>query len=420
MNSLEIPRSLLRGSSFLGECSDEIRGLTRYCLASRVLRRLHTQAIPQAIRKSSCVMLFASSNAFASRNVEREMEIAWEKKKRILPLMLEPGKVPDNFVYVLGVIQHIQLFGKTEDAYIEDIQRALANWKIELAEETSASDVARAEEGTEGDKQFGWQAQMATGTLVTYLVNRIEQERVLRQTLRQHSRQKSRRPLLLFVCGHYKQAIEEYLTRVEKISLPRGLAWVEYADTLKWVPISWATGSWHKLTDKTLQDLRHDIEYTLDLRPDTWPDGVTHFASALRATLVFRYRVSWDNWNSMHLQTLQAWIKDWERLPLTPPHRPIIVIFAVEYSDPASTLLQRVLRRLPSAPPVQAQIQSVIQDNTLNLMPTLLPELNNVTFKDIQDWITDVVKPPDPAGMIRLARRILDNPNGMVQSRVTV
>jgi hypothetical protein len=30
--------------SILGECSDEIRGLTRYCLASRVLRRLHSSS----------------------------------------------------------------------------------------------------------------------------------------------------------------------------------------------------------------------------------------------------------------------------------------------------------------------------------------------------------------------------------------
>jgi hypothetical protein len=36
-NSLNLTGSF---GSILGECSNEIRGLTRYCLASRVLRRL--------------------------------------------------------------------------------------------------------------------------------------------------------------------------------------------------------------------------------------------------------------------------------------------------------------------------------------------------------------------------------------------
>lgn len=65
--------------------------------------------IVAAIRASRACLVFCSARAFASRDVYREVAAASRLNKPILPIFIEPVRVPDEFLYYLSVHQAIQL-----------------------------------------------------------------------------------------------------------------------------------------------------------------------------------------------------------------------------------------------------------------------------------------------------------------------
>lgn len=67
------------------------------------------EAIVQAIRGARAVIVFCSSNAFDSDNVLREVNLAANYEKPLLPILLEPASVPDSFFYYLSTRQIIDL-----------------------------------------------------------------------------------------------------------------------------------------------------------------------------------------------------------------------------------------------------------------------------------------------------------------------
>ncbi len=70
------------------------------------------EAIVQAIKSSSALIIFCSPHAFQSDNVLREVNLAAEYKKVILPIVLERVQMPDSFHYYLSTRQIIDV---TED-----------------------------------------------------------------------------------------------------------------------------------------------------------------------------------------------------------------------------------------------------------------------------------------------------------------
>jgi hypothetical protein len=373
----------------------------------------YTQEIPPAIRKSRGLVVFVSRHAFASDNVKKELGIAWERRKPLLPLLLEEVEIPEKFFYHLVDVQHIALFGEGEERWIESIQLALQAWKIDfdvgLGEGNGGTALVQAAKGRD--------VQMAASPLIPYLVDRLQPERELQASLDAHYQEHSRRPLVFLVYSRAEQAIYEYLDRLEKVSLPKELSRHNYADIVKWINLPWLRNTnYTNETEQTLRTLRRDVEVGLELKPGTWPNGLVQALADLRATLVFCYHLHWEDWGDAHLAMLRAWALDWSQLPNLPPGYPLISFFAVEYDSVKPSFFQRMLHKQVSEHPIREQLSRLLQVNGHGVTITLLSELGNVTKDDVEDWIRDVVKLPNKSRMIRLVS--LEVPDLLAQSGV--
>ena len=63
--------------------------------------------IVEGIDECSTMVLLISPHSVASRNVAKEVHLAYEKKKHILPVVIEKVKLPASFEYSLAGLQHV-------------------------------------------------------------------------------------------------------------------------------------------------------------------------------------------------------------------------------------------------------------------------------------------------------------------------
>src|SRR5260370_42668118 len=66
-------------------------------------------AIVRAIRDCTAFLVLGSARAFGSPNVQRELNLAVEENKPVVPLLLEQVTVPDDVRYALAGRQWVAL-----------------------------------------------------------------------------------------------------------------------------------------------------------------------------------------------------------------------------------------------------------------------------------------------------------------------
>lgn len=98
---------------------------------------LWAQEITDAIHRAKVCLLFASAASFSSAHVARELSLAVEEGKPILPLHLEPVETPSALRYQLAGIQHIALHQGDPDANFQLIMRALRRLGVTLSPSVS-------------------------------------------------------------------------------------------------------------------------------------------------------------------------------------------------------------------------------------------------------------------------------------------
>jgi broad specificity phosphatase PhoE len=367
----------------------------------------YTQEIPGAIGRSKLVLLFASANAFGSRNVKRELDLAWRKQKPVIPVFLEPAEVPEGFEWHLEAVQPVHIHNEPRERWTDIICQPLAHLEIALGAPGVTSEAGM--DSRSAALPGGRPGSMSVGPLMPYLVDRVEQERQLREALMRHAQTHDRRPLLLVSHGSVQQAIHEYLHRVEKVSLPRALRHVRYCDHIKWVDLPWTRDDWQKDPAGTLHALQADVEAEVQAAPGSWPNGVAEAAMISRSVLVFCYRLTWQQWNETHFTTLKAWAQAWGCLPDLSPGYPVIVFCTVQHDPPPAGLLARFQWRKRGRS-IAAALVELERLGNASLAVSVLPELGNVVFSDIEYWIMHEVRPHDPMRMIRQVRSILNDP----------
>jgi hypothetical protein len=84
------------------------------------------QAIVEAIRECKVLILMVTRASVASEQVMREVTIAFEAKKHILPLMIERVQIPSSLQYPLAGIQHIDLTEGNVTEKLPTVLRSLA------------------------------------------------------------------------------------------------------------------------------------------------------------------------------------------------------------------------------------------------------------------------------------------------------
>ena len=74
-----------------------------------------SQEIVAAIRDCKVLILAISKNSAGSENVVKEVALASEGRKRILPVYLEQAEIPESMAYQLAGIQRVDFFEGQEE-----------------------------------------------------------------------------------------------------------------------------------------------------------------------------------------------------------------------------------------------------------------------------------------------------------------
>ena len=86
---------------------------------------LWAEQIVEGLKNCKLLMLMASEDSLASANVLKEVMLASELEKILLPVYLEECNPPSSFQYQLAGIQHIELFKENKKTNIEIISESL-------------------------------------------------------------------------------------------------------------------------------------------------------------------------------------------------------------------------------------------------------------------------------------------------------
>ena len=99
---------------------------------------LWSEQIVQAISDCHVMVVMLSQNSTDSHNVVKEVILASEQKKALLPVFLEPAVVPAKLQYQLAGIQHLELYGQDEQQVLEDLANGLAKRGVSREGESAA------------------------------------------------------------------------------------------------------------------------------------------------------------------------------------------------------------------------------------------------------------------------------------------
>ena len=89
-----------------------------------------SEEIVGAINHCKVLILAISSNSTKSKNVVRELALASEEEKTILPVFIEQTEIPESMKYQLAGIQRVEYFAGNEEKAIGSVLRALSRLGI--------------------------------------------------------------------------------------------------------------------------------------------------------------------------------------------------------------------------------------------------------------------------------------------------
>ena len=87
---------------------------------------LWSEAIVEAINECKVLIMMVSRHSTDSANVVKEVMLASESSKIILPVYLEPADIPTRLKYQLTGIQHSEAYNLTPDELFDELARGLA------------------------------------------------------------------------------------------------------------------------------------------------------------------------------------------------------------------------------------------------------------------------------------------------------
>ena len=98
-----------------------------------------SQEIVAAIRNCKVLILAISENSADSENVVKEVALASEGRKRILPVYLGQAEIPESMAYQLAGIQRVEFYEGREEVALQAVIRALAKLGVTVSEAASTA-----------------------------------------------------------------------------------------------------------------------------------------------------------------------------------------------------------------------------------------------------------------------------------------
>ena len=96
-----------------------------------------SQEIVSAIKSCKVMLLSISPNSTESENVVKELALASERKKPIIPVYLETAEIPETMEYQLAGIQRVEYFREKEDLAFKAMLRSLVKRGVHVDDEKS-------------------------------------------------------------------------------------------------------------------------------------------------------------------------------------------------------------------------------------------------------------------------------------------
>ena len=126
---------------------------------------LWSEAIVEAINDSKVLIMMVSRHSTDSANVVKEVMLASESGKTILPVYLEPAEIPTRLKYQLTGIQHSEAFALTPDELLDELLRGLAKNGVNVPGYDSAKLATPTSAGHK--RKRGQQARWKAPALIT-------------------------------------------------------------------------------------------------------------------------------------------------------------------------------------------------------------------------------------------------------------
>src|SRR4051794_36694820 len=82
-------------------------------------------SIVAGVQRAEAVLLVVSPRSMTSPNVEREITVAAEEARRIVPLVLEPAEMTGSILFELAGTQQISFANRDFDVAMEDLRKQL-------------------------------------------------------------------------------------------------------------------------------------------------------------------------------------------------------------------------------------------------------------------------------------------------------
>src|SRR5687768_12368387 len=83
------------------------------------------RSIVQGIRESAALVVVLSPDSVSSGQVERELTIAAETKRRIIPIIFRPCDLPDGFQFELAGVQRIDFSEQPYESALDQLVRRI-------------------------------------------------------------------------------------------------------------------------------------------------------------------------------------------------------------------------------------------------------------------------------------------------------
>ncbi len=99
-----------------------------------------SQEIVSAIKGCKVMLLSISPHSTGSENVVKELALASERKKPIIPVYLETAEIPETMEYQLAGIQRVEYFRENEDIAFKAMLRSLVKRGVHVDEEGAGLD----------------------------------------------------------------------------------------------------------------------------------------------------------------------------------------------------------------------------------------------------------------------------------------
>ena len=100
-----------------------------------------SQEIVSAIKSCKVMLLSISPHSTESGNVVKELALASERKKPIIPVYLGAAEIPETMEYQLAGIQRVEYFRENEDAAFKAMLRSLVKRGVHVDEEGAGLDM---------------------------------------------------------------------------------------------------------------------------------------------------------------------------------------------------------------------------------------------------------------------------------------